>query len=93
MLLDSVDGLDSCIDNLELFEVLPELDDFPLWCEELCEEETLFPFLPFSFELELLLRILSGVLSKSSRFKVLDWCSLSDLLESLELMQTRADNS
>lgn len=35
MLLDSVGGLDSCIDNLELFELPLELDDFPLWCEEL----------------------------------------------------------
>lgn len=66
VLLDSVGGLDSCADNLELLELLLELDDFPLWCEELCDEETLLPFLPFSFELELLLRILSGVLSKSS---------------------------
>lgn len=96
MLLVSVGRLGSCIDNLELLEVLLELDDFPLWCEELCDEETLLPFLPFSFELELLLRILSGVLSKSSCLEELppeDWCSLSDLLESLELIEPRAVNS
>lgn len=83
---------------MELLELLlEELDDFPLWCEELCDEETLLPFLLlFSFELELLLRILSGVLSKSSCLEELlpeDWCSLSDLLESLELMQPREVNS
>lgn len=87
--MESVGGLDSCVDDLEL---LLELEDFPLWCEELCDEDTLLPFLLFSLELELLLRILSGVLSKSSCFEELlpdDWCCLSDLLESLELMVLR----
>lgn len=80
------------MDSLELLELLLELDDFPLWCEEelLCDEETLLPFLPFSFELELLLRILSGVLSKSSCLEELppeEWCTLSDLLESLDVTE------
>lgn len=60
-----------------------------LWCEELCEEdeETLLPFLPLTFELELL-RIFSGVLSKSSCCCFDEWllllldeaCSFSDRL-------------
>lgn len=68
MLLESVGGLDSCVDD---FELLLELEDFPLWCEELWDEDTLLPFLLLVLELELLLRILSGVLSKSSCFEAL----------------------
>lgn len=67
-----------------------------MWCEELYEEDELLPFLPLTFELELL-RIFSGVLSKSSCccFEWLllleDWCTFSDRLDdSLELVALRA---
>lgn len=93
MLLDSVGGLVSCADALELLEEIPlELDDFPLWCEELYDEDVLLPFLLFVFELELLLRAFKGVLSRSSCFEELllvDWCNFSDLLKSLELVALR----
>lgn len=88
----------SCVDDLELLEELPlELDDLPLWCEELYEDDEFLPFLPLTFELELL-RIFSGVLSKSSCCCCLlewllleDWCTFSDrLVGSLELVVLRA---
>lgn len=82
------------VDDLE---ELPLDDVLPLWCEELYEEDddTLLPFLPLAFELELL-RIFSGVLSKSSCCCFDEWllllledvCTFSDRLadDSLELL-------
>lgn len=79
---------------MELLEELPlELFAFPLWCEELYDEDVLLPFLPFSFELELLLPLLrafSGVLSRSS---CLGWYILSGLLDSPEALILREVDS
>lgn len=73
----------SCVDAADAdLELLPlELDDLPLWCEELCEdddeEDALLPFLPLTLELELL-RTFSGVLSRSSCCCCFEWLLLDD---------------